>query len=270
MLKQISLAVLGCFLSSNALAGAKFELNSIAGEIVMKAQMVYYGENVDPAMAAKATDEIQGLWSGQSFRPGEASHPLKVKVGAGNYALRAEVTYVIVTLAEAQALANTNTDPSVNFIRFRKGGMPGDRSYYHSLGANSGVFYETDGIGTSTTTAHEFGHGLGLDHPSNFDWRKLGRPAIMCPRGTIVEAQYQWNPKAQAGASGGTMNPIWRLVSQWDVDNVGIDKLTFDASGNAWVGYATNDIETSPVSFSIEYFRAFYEGLFFEPGFLNP
>lgn len=266
MLQRSFMTVLSAslFVSSAAFAGATFELNPATNEILMKGKMVYYGDNVNAAIAAKATKEIQDMWSGLGVRAEDAPLNLTVKVGTKSYKLRAVFTQEIVTTTQAQAMAATNRDPSVNFIRFRKGGQPGDRSYYHGLGANSGVFYESDDIGISTTAAHEFGHGVSLDHPNEFDWRGRGRPAIMCPRGTIVDAQYQWDPNAQAGQPGGTMSPYWRRVTQWDIDNIGLSRLTFDARGVATVGYASNEIETSAFEPAFNFYRMQYEGFFNE------
>lgn len=271
MLKSVSVvaAIVLALVASTAFAGARFELDPSKAEVIMKASMVYYGEAVDPTIAAKATKEIQDMWSGLSLRAADPAQVLTVQVQGKTYTLRAVLSEEIITVAEAQKRAALNRDPSVNFIRFRKGGGAGDRSYYHDLGANSGVFYESDGIGTSTTASHEFGHGLGLDHPNQYDWRGMGRPAIMCPRGTIVDAAYQWNPKAAPGAAGGTMSPAWRLVSQWDVDNVGIGSLGFDSAGMATVGYASNVIEISPVSFSFDIFHLIYEGFYSELNFFQ-
>ncbi len=108
------------------------------------------------------------------------------------------------------------------------------------LGDNVGHWIVSDQLGHSTTAAHEFGHGLGLDHPARLDYRGSGNPPpIMAPRGTLVDAQYQWEPQAKAGERGGTMNPIHRRVSVPEIQQI-VDNLTFRPDGTASVGRLTN------------------------------
>nr|WP_302350101.1 hypothetical protein [uncultured Prevotella sp.] len=97
----------------------------------------------------------------------------------------------------------------------------------------------------SSTEAHEFGHSLGLwpgtknGHPKENLLGK-GQPGIMYPRGTIVDPQYRYNPKAGYNQSGGTLNPEKRKVLQSDIDMLHLDNLHYDKNGNSQLGKSTS------------------------------
>ena len=112
-------------------------------------------------------------------------------------------------------------------------------------GSNTGVWLLKNLQGKSTTGAHEMGHGWGAvkntenGHPVETDIRGKGQPGMMYPRGTIVGPEYQYDPKASAGALGGTLDPSKRAVNQQDVDFLELDKLTY-TDGKATIGTLTN------------------------------
>jgi hypothetical protein len=66
---------------------------------------------------------------------------------------------------------------------------------------------------------------LGLPHPDDLDIRGKGIPGIMFPRGTLVDAEYQYDPMVAAGEKGGTIYPIHRRVLQSDIDDLNIAGL---------------------------------------------
>jgi hypothetical protein len=226
----------GCGIVS-AQAGADFYLKPAIGELQLQAHFIFYGDGIKSESASLSTEEISRMWSENLD-----GKPFTVRLAGVDYSLRAQTTYEIVTIDQAKAIAKTNTDPGIQFIRIEKGGNPGDRSYYY-LGGNTGVFYESDELGVSTTAAHEFGHGLGLPHPDKTDWRGLGQPPVMLPRGCLVDKPYQWDPNADAGKAGGTVRPHLRKVIQFDVDALELSQnLHFDANGRAPLGSPTNQI----------------------------
>jgi hypothetical protein len=62
----------------------------------------------------------------------------------------------------------------------------------------------------------------------------------MYPRGTIVDAIYQYSPVAAPLAPGGTMNPFSRRVLQQDISNLNLHQLYYNLNGFAVIGNFTN------------------------------
>ena len=107
------------------------------------------------------------------------------------------------------------------------------------LGCNTGYFKLENLYKGSTTAAHEYGHTLGLDHPTYLDIRGEGVPGIMYPRGTLVDPPYQYDPSKPAGVTGGTMHPMHRRVRQQDIEALRLHRLDI-RSNKAVVGSFTN------------------------------
>lgn len=214
-MKQI--LILAALISTNAFASAKLALDNDAGTATYTAHIYFFGEKATPELAKLAVDEINLYWNGGSHLD-KALAPVRIAVSGKTYTVKMNATFEITTPAQAKQLA-VNATPKKNFIELKHGSAAaGDRSYMTGLCANDGVWYDSDNLGNSTTAAHEFGHGLCLPHPEN--WDGLGQPPIMAPRGTYVEAKYQYNPAAQQGAPGGTLNPYLRKVIQFDADQL--------------------------------------------------
>jgi hypothetical protein len=51
---------------------------------------------------------------------------------------------------------------------------------------------------------------------------------MMYPRGTLCDPQYQYDPAAQAGGPGGTLNPFTRKVLTSDIAGLRLSRLAFD------------------------------------------
>src|SRR6202034_2350554 len=108
-----------------------------------------------------------------------------------------------------------------------------DRSEMN-IGDNSGYFVTTDDIGNSTSSAHEFGHGLGLYHYKQHNLVGTGQPGIMAARGWQVDPEYCYK-------GGTTINPYKRKVLQSDIQNV-FKNITFNEFGVAAIGSVGNKI----------------------------
>lgn len=190
-------------LSQPAHSSALIEKDEASKTIRVIGRIIYSGTALTDEIAEASTREIQDMWS---------EIPTDIKLGGTSYRVEFDIDYVIQGRRELSNLDSC----AYNFIQVLNKTNAGDRSYYTGLGSRNGVFYTSDGLGTSTTVAHEFGHGLMLDHNPD-DQRSASVPGIMFARGTLVRSEYQWSPTAQAGASGGTINPKFRKVRTADI-----------------------------------------------------
>ena len=109
-------------------------------------------------------------------------------------------------------------------------------------GTNTGFFkFSEINEEGETTAAHEFGHGIGEEHfLFSFDYRGLGQPPMGVPRGTKVDPEYQYDPKAKAGGKSGTLDPDKRKVTKKDIEALFLNTKKFDQNGKAKVGATTN------------------------------
>lgn len=226
-----------------ALALATISLSSFSSALVLKsdkdktltvsATIIYYGAEANEVNAKLATDEINRMWN-------EPNAKITLSV---NYSVKFEIKYmVIASEAVVQQMAMSNKNPEINFIRLEKNNDI-NISFY-GISDNYGMLVLKDQLGISTTAAHEFGHGLGLEHPDVIDFRGQGNPGIMAPRGTLVDAQFQWNPQAEAGAAGGTLKPHNRRVIVKNVLDLGIEKLNY-VNNISYIGSAHNHLVDS-------------------------
>ncbi|TXK74424.1 hypothetical protein [Mesonia sp. K4-1] len=77
-------------------------------------------------------------------------------------------------------------------------------------------------------------------HPEDIDQRgKVS--SIKFPRGTIVDSKYQYNPNAEPGKYGGTLDPSNRKVTQEDI-KIFFKDIKFDKNGIGQIGKITNTI----------------------------
>jgi hypothetical protein len=197
-------------------------------QLLLEAVIVTYGHAADPEITCQVADEIEEMWN----------EP------AGNVVLERSLFSVRFRLEGLHAPGIdpreiiANTDPRLNFFRIEEFAL-GNISFVDGIGSNTGYFKRDNLYSGSTTAAHEFGHGLGLDHPAELDIRGQGRPGIMYPRGTWVDPPYQYDPGAAPGAPGGTMHPMHRRVRPEDIGKLRLERLRF-LQGTAVLGAFTN------------------------------
>ena len=196
--------------------------------LIISSQIITYGNCATSALTEQIRDEIETMWN----EP-QAKILLHNQLYLVQFNITAELKKDISELEVLQ-----NTDPRNNYFRIEELAH-GNISFVDGLGCNTGYFLLENLYKGSTTAAHEYGHTLGLDHPEIVDIRGQGVPGIMYPRGTLVDAQYQYDPSKPASVKGGTMHPVYRKVKQQDIDNLKLHRLMFE-NRKAVVGEFTN------------------------------
>ncbi|MBK9933731.1 MAG: hypothetical protein IPP05_06195 [Cytophagaceae bacterium] len=193
---------------------ARFDLGKKS--LVIEAHLALYGSLASQEVGERIVSEINRMWN----QPKAA-----IEVDGTLFDIVFHIDFGVYSQNDTLKMFSENNSHRVNFIRIEEKNVAERSMMGFGLGENSGHWLITDQLGDSTTAAHEFGHALGLPHPDELDCRNSGNPPIMAPRGTIVDADFQWNPLAEPGMTGGTMRPIHRRVRAYEVLNVVKDKI---------------------------------------------
>ena len=196
--------------------------------ILLRGTIITYGNAASAALTKEIAGEIEEMWN-------------EPKGIAPINRVPFTVIFVIDYVYDPDLDANVviqNLNPQLNFYRIEPTAA-GNISFVDGLGSNTGYFLLENLYKGSTTAAHEFGHGLGLDHPRDMDFRGRGRPGIMYPRGTLVDPEFQYDSSVLPGLKGGTMHPMYRKVRKEDIDLLRLDRLRF-RNNKAVVGDFTN------------------------------
>jgi len=204
------------------------EIDALHHTIIIHSHIITYGDAADEKLTENIRAEIETMWN-------ESHATVIIK--------RIPCHVVFRITAELHPAIDTtevysNTNPRNNYFRIEEYAL-GNISFVDGIGCNSGYFKVENLYIGSTTAAHEYGHTLGLHHPADLDYRGKGVPRIMYPRGTLVDAPYQYDPSKPAGVTGGTMHPMYRKVFAEDIAMLRLERLRFNNS-KAVAGDFTN------------------------------
>ncbi|HEY0432521.1 MAG TPA: peptidase M10 [Chitinophagaceae bacterium] len=204
------------------------EFDSNASGIIIRSNIIVYGDAASVEIAGRMREEIENMWNAPACR---------VQLAGKTYAVTFAISAECIPSISPETV-NRNLDPRNNFFRVEEHAH-GNISFVDGIGSNSGYFQLDNLYPGSTTAAHEYGHTIGLDHPRILDVRGKGVPGIMYPRGTLVDAQFQYDPSKPAGVTGGTMHPMHRKVTCEDIAMLGLGRLLRRAK-TAIIGEFTN------------------------------
>lgn len=205
------------------------EVEIISNNIVfIHSHIITYGNAADTMLTERIREEIETMWNEPKAVVYLNGSPFQIE-----FRITADIKNEI---SELEILQNIN--PRVNYFRIEEY-VNGNISFVDGIGCNTGHFKLENLYEGSTTAAHEYGHTLGLDHPTDVDLRGKGVPGIMYPRGTLVDPQYQYDPSKPPGVTGGTMHPRYRKVFEKDIQQLKLHKLSFQ-NNRAIVGEFTN------------------------------
>lgn len=207
--RSIFMALVICCASTQANASALVQKDDVAHTLTVSAKLIYSGLALTPELAKSCSQDISDTWS---------QHPTSVVVDGLSYRVIFDITYALsgeVYQPDRFSCAN-------NYLEISRPEFAVDRSYYAGLGAQDGVLYASDLSGITHTPAHEFGHGLLLDH-NEPDQTSTEIPGIMFARGTLVKPEFTYNP---ANAYS-TLNPKYREAREIDIQSIPFQSIEF-------------------------------------------
>jgi hypothetical protein len=193
--------------------------------LVIHSVFFFYGEAASEELAIQIAQDISAHWNEPNA---------KTKIKGQWFDVRFDIEGNYVPALEPETIWY-NTYPRNNYFRIEEFSNS-HISFVDGLNCNTGYFKLDNLFNNSTTAAHEYGHTIGLDHPKILDIRGKGLPGIMYPRGTICDAQFQYDADALPLQPGGTLNPYARKVLQSDIDDLKLHRLHFNKKGLAVVG----------------------------------
>lgn len=185
------------------------EIDTSAKIITISSNIIGYGNAADYTICKHISEEIETMWN----EPNAV-----VELYNNLFQVRFKIQTQFNSLMHPNSIIQ-NENPRNNYIRIEQY-CNMNISFMDAIGSNSGYFLLANLYKGSTSAAHEYGHSLGLPHPLNLNILGAGRPSIMYPRGSIVDAEFQNDVLAQPGGPGGTLNPQSRKVMQENIDQL--------------------------------------------------
>jgi len=192
------------------------ELYTTSNQLIIHSVIVIYGDAASKDLSWQIANDISNHWN---------EPKAKVKLSGDWFDVQFDIEGIYEPNLDPEKIWY-NDNPRFNFFRIEEFST-NNISFVDGLKCNTGYFKLDNLLQTSTTAAHEYGHTIGLDHPTKLDIRGMGNPGIMYPRGTFVDPPFQYDPNAAAGQPGGTMNPAHRKVLTTDIEDLKLHKLFF-------------------------------------------
>lgn len=185
------------------------ELDNDAKIILIKSTIITYGNSANFDLTKQICGEIENMWNEPKGI---------VEIHNTNYTVQFLIEAQYNSLIQPETVLQ-NENPKNNYFRIESFSKL-NISFVDGINSNTGYFLTDNLYVGSTSAAHEYGHTLGLAHPTELNIVGKGRPSIMYPRGTLVNPEFQYDVSALPGQNGGTLYPIHRRVMQIDIDNL--------------------------------------------------
>ncbi len=208
----------------------EIELRSNSNELIIHSVLIFYGNAANDLLSYQIAKDVARMWNG-------ARGEVMIRKGwfkKESFKVLFDIKGQFYKNIKPEIIFN-NSDPKNNYFRVENYAQ-GDISFVDGINSNTGYFKLANLVHPSTTAAHEYGHTLGLEHPHDNDTRGFGVPGIMHPRGTLVDAPFQYNPAAAIGEPGSTMNPQHRKVSQQDINNLRLNEFNYNSKSPVMIG----------------------------------
>lgn len=199
--------------------------DSANNRIVVRSFFHFYGDAATAELSVAIAEDIGRYWN-----EAEGKAAYKSKEFPVFFDIKA---FFRPDLTEGEVLRNI--DPANNYFRIEEYCFA-DISFVDGINCNTGYFKLANLLHTGSTAAHEYGHTIGLEHPAELNGMGQGVPGIMYPRGSWVDAEFQYFPDVKPGEHGGTINPIYRKVKKEDLANLHLAKKLARGSGYAILG----------------------------------